>query len=121
MKTFTVSSIIFLLLIAIIAINASYINRTADRLDALVDEISEDIADSGDIISELQSFWEKNITKIEFTVSHAMVNSIGLKIAGLRHHYEAKDFLQFSKELLLLKEEIKEFRRPERVSTENLF
>ena len=121
MKTFIISTAIFLALIAIIIINYIYINDSADKLDDMAKAIipgSENIDES---ITKLEKLWDKIRFKLELSTNHSLINEIGIKISNIRLLANDSANLQLTKELMLLREKIKELRRLERLSLENIF
>lgn len=122
MKVFYISTAIFFAMIVIVFYNYIYVNRTADRLEETVSNIlASGKDDMNEKITELENFWNKNKDKLDFTTNHQIVNSIGIKISNIRLFDKNGDIRQLERELLLLLEEIKELRRLERFSFENIF
>lgn len=118
MRTFIISTVIFILLIAVITINFIYINRVSDRLTDLADAAASDITDEN--LSELESYWNKNIGKISLSVNFTSINGVSSRIASIRALFEANDpFIH--REFALLKEDIREIRLLEQFSALNIF
>lgn len=121
MKAFFISTVIFFVMSAVIIFNFIYINNVADRLLELTDAITPNAVDLSDKVFALEDFWEKNKSKMDLTTNHIAIGNIGIKISNIRLFADYKDFFQLEKEVLLLREEIKEMRRLERFSVENIF
>ena len=119
MKTFYITVAIFLSLIFIIFINFIYINRTADRLSVLIENAEKSEGAEADIAA-LEEFWKNEQLKIGLSVSHIIVGKISDSIAGLKSLAESKETALFFRELSLLKEEIREMRRLEKFSCDNI-
>ncbi len=121
MKTFIISTVIFAVMISMIIFNYIYINNAADRLERLAADIIPDSKVLEESVGALEDYWEESKSRIDLTSNHTIINNIGIKIANIRLFADKGDNLQLTKELLLLKEEIKELRRLERLSVENIF
>lgn len=121
MKTFIISTAIFSALIAIIIFNNIYINNSAEKLEELAGNITTGTGNIEERVAELEAFWNKNKDKMEFTTNHTSINSIGIKIINIRLFADNHDDIQLAREVLLLKEEIREMRRLEKFSIENIF
>ncbi len=117
MKIFFISLGIFSTLSALIFFNSIYINATADKLDALATEITED----WNRVSELEDFWDKNMKRVEFSVNHTLVNEIGKRIKNIRHYYNWGQEDELNREIMLLHEELKELKRLDKISVNNIF
>lgn len=121
MKTFFISTAIFAAMLAVIIFNYIYINDAADRLERLTADIMVDSETLDESIGALEDYWEMSRSKIDFTSNHTIINNIGIKIANIRLFADKGNDFYLAKELLLLKEEIKELRRLEKLSIENIF
>ena len=121
MKAFFISTLIFLAMVLLVFYNYIYINGTSDRLEELTVEILFRSENLNEATSNLEEFWNKHKNKLDLTVNHQIVNSIGIKVTNIRLFVDNADYRQLERELLLLKEEIKELRRPERFALGNIF
>ncbi len=121
MKTFIISTVIFAVMISVIIFNYMYINDAADVLDELAAAIIPEADNLEASVKALEDYWEDNKVRIGLVSNHTVINNIGIKISGIRLFYEKNDSLRLAREVLLLKEEIKEMRRLERLSAENIF
>ncbi len=121
MKAFYISCVIFVFTLAIVITNYFYINNSADKLERLVTDIEENTINAKDSINELENFWNKNKYLFEYTINHNPINSVEIRIGAVKHYYNEGNILQLLRELVYLKEEIKELRRTERICLENIF
>jgi len=121
LKTFIISTVIFAVMISMIIFNYIYINNSADRLEELTSAIIPDSGDLEERVKVLEDYWEDNKVRIGLVSNHTIINNIGIKIANIRLFTDKGDDFCLAKELILLKEDIKELRRLERLSAENIF
>ncbi len=117
MKIFFISLGIFAVMSGVIIFNTIYINETTDRLEELAGAVTED----GNGISELEDFWNRNIKKVEFSVNHTLVNAIGIRIKNIRHFSEVGEENSLEREVILLLEDLKELKRLDEISVNNIF
>lgn len=121
MKTFIISLVIFFAVLALTIYNAKYIDSSSDKLTTLAENILTKNQDKDAKITELENFWKKSKTKLEISANHTLINSLGLKIKNIRFYYENGEALSMKREIMLLKEELRELRQLEKISFDNIF
>ncbi len=117
MKIFFISIMIFGVMSGVIVFNSIYINKTTDRLD----ELAEAVTAEGYGINELENFWDKNMKKVDFSVNHTLVNDIGIRIKNIRYFSEVGETKALGREIMLLREDLKELKRLDKISFNNIF
>lgn len=117
MKIFFISLVIFGVMSGVIVFNSIYINEITNRLD----ELAKAVTAEGDGISELEAFWDRNMKKVEFSVNHTLVNAIGIRIKNIRHFADAGEASSLGREIMLLREDLKELKRLDKISVHNIF
>ncbi len=120
MKSFWISLVLFLLVIAGIAGNIVYIRHCADYMKNAAERVLLD-EESGDTLTELENFWEKNRKYIGLSVSYREVDHLCEMLISLRWAYDIKDEEELIKYRLLVQDAVKEIERLEQFSVENLF
>lgn len=119
MKTFYVTVAIFLSLVCIITFNYFFINRTAEKMSFLVDKIKESDNASSEV-SILDKFWKDKQVGVSFSVNHLIVGRISDCIASMKSFAKDGDYVLLNREVALLEESIREMKRLERFSCENI-
>lgn len=117
MKTFFISLAFFLLLLAVVVLNYIYINGICDGLTELADALESELCDER--ISALEECWEKHQTLLCFSVNYEYINNISGRISSIRALFDANDAFVL-REVALLKEDIKEMRKLESLSPQNI-
>ncbi len=110
-----------LLLVAGVTWNCFYVNRVADDLYYMVEnlpDIGEDGCSEG--ARAILDYWEKNADYIGLSVGYSVTDRISEQGAILVASIEAKDFFGFRTALTLLEDAIGDMRRLELFSPENL-
>jgi len=122
MKSFVAISVIFLLMIAVIASNAVYMNEAVDDFIVtlqFVDE-SENI-DSMTKLEGLQIKWEKEKNYIQASVSHKKIDTINDLLISLLIYKRYGNQEEYEKTAELLRVAFEELRLLEEFSAVNIF
>ena len=117
MKIFFVSFGIFVIMSAVIFLNSIYINETVEQIENLAEAVTAE----GDGIDELENFWDRNMKKVEISVNHTLVNVIGIRIKNIRHFADVGETDSLGREIILLREDLKELKRLDEISVHNIF
>lgn len=120
MKTFVVSLIFFALLLGTICWNYIFINSMADEMNRQITELPA-CAQAKDALDSLTSYWEERHAIAGLSVSYEVLYEVEENLADLRSaaaQNEASDF-EAARERALTS--IRQLRRLERFSIENIF
>ena len=120
MKAFWISLILFALLLMATAGNALYIRRVTDRIYAITESLSIPEA-RADSLAELETLWKKQEPWIGLTVGFRELDHFGELIVQLRWAQDTQNEAELLRYRALLRDAIKELRRAEEFSVENLF
>ena len=117
MKVFFISLLIFGTMSGVIIFNSIYINEVSAELEELASAVTAE----GDGISELEEYWDSHMKKVEFSVNHTLVNAIGIRIKNIRHFADVGETSSLGREVMLLREDLKELKRLDEISVHNIF
>ena len=120
MQSLVTALIIFLALCIAMVFNYLYINKTADELSALTEEISLEDADCHQKISELEKKWEKSSYIFSLSVSFKDIDYLGENLLALKSSAENKNQLEFERYRALVIDAIDGVRRLEKFSIINI-
>lgn len=120
MKTFVASLIFFALLLGAICWNCIFINSMADEMNRRVTEIPS-YADAKDALDSLSAYWEKRHAIASLSVSYEVLYEVEENLSDLRSaaaQNEESDFEEARSRVLV---SIRQLRRLEQFSIENIF
>ena len=122
MKSFVAISVIFLLMIAVIANNAVYMNEAVDDFIVTLQfaDESEDI-DSMTKLEGLQIKWEKEKNYIQASVSHKKIDTINDLLTSLLIYKRHGNREEYEKTAELLRVAFEELRLLEEFSAVSIF
>ncbi len=121
MKTFYTSIALFILMIAFILINASYINRTVNELTEITHALPSPINSNYDTcINDLKEFWEQNYTAISFSVCMNDLNKISDSISQLKAYSTNQNEQDFEATRKILINAINNMCRLEKISWDSI-
>ncbi|MBE6590338.1 MAG: DUF4363 family protein [Ruminococcaceae bacterium] len=122
MKSFITTLILLSSVLLLSLLNCRYVNAVADDLYTMIDELPP-IGDARTLqaAKEIKEFWEKEEMLVELTVSYPFVDRISEQAALLAASAQAKDLYGFESARTLLFDAVKDMRRAEQFSFENLF
>ena len=121
MKSFAASLILLAVMLGGMAWNAVYINRVADRLNAMLDAMPDsDDADSAQAAAAGREYWESNAPYVGLSVGYTVTDRVSEQTAVLAACAACGDFYGYRSALALLRDAIGDMRRLEQFSIENL-
>lgn len=120
MKAFTISTILFTLLIAAIFVNALYVKKVSERMILGAEKIKEENY-SPSLATELEKYWMKHRSFIGLSVGHEELDLISQTIISLRSCCQTGNIADASLYVLILQDATEEMGRHEEISFENLF
>ena len=122
MRSFVITCIIFLVMIAAILNNSLYINRTVDELIATIQSTDpSDFEESQIRLSGLQIQWEKEKKYVQGSVSHLKIDTVSDLISSLLIYNKHKNREEYEKTAALLCAALEELRLLEKISADNIF
>ena len=120
MKTFYASLIVFVLLLALISVNAVFIHRTAGDLETQLRELPSCEA-AEHAVAQLEAYWNKRKAWIGFSVPATKMEEMSNHITELRNAAEQQDCKDFELARSLTLETLWRIRHHEKFTAENLF
>lgn len=121
MKSFIFTSIIFVLLVVLIAINHNYIENVTNEMKNITEKIASSPDDCETNLEKLYNIWEKNKKIINLTTSYNVIGDVSSKLSSIKSYYESGYKIGFLKEIANLKEAISDISRLEKISIQNIF
>ncbi len=119
MRSFLITSLIFLSMCTAIFINNAYIRRSADRIREFVSEESFE-ADPEGAIKSLDEFWEDNHAIVGLSVGYKELDRMSDLIIDLKTYFELGNDSEVLRTRAMIDECADELSRLERFSLENL-
>lgn len=113
MKAFIFSSILFLVLIAVIITNAIYVHSVCEDLSMILSSISEYDSDAAD---ELCGLWQSHRALLSLSVHESLLERMDDLTEDLKSAVTNRDGAEFEKNRTLIYELITELMRNEEVS-----
>ena len=120
MRSFIISTVIFVLLLAAIIGNAFYVKSVSEHIL----KESQRLADedySPAIITDLEKYWKKHRTFVSLSVGHLELDHLSETLISLRASCESSSRADAALYLSLLHDAAEEMARHEELSFENLF
>ena len=122
MRSFIVSSLLFIILITATLLNSFFICSRADRLIDLVNEIPSVDADRCNIaLIAFDNEWQKFKKAAAFTTAYSELNKISCVIEELYVHLENKNKYDFDHCIATLRLCLSEISRLEKISVDSVF
>ncbi len=121
MKTFWCSLGVFLLLIGAIVFNFIYVNRTADELIRLTENVPEDPTGADEALEALAGYWKSNRDFLGMSVSYTELNRVDDLIVAMQSHGKQAETADYLCDRALLLPAICEIRRLEQFHVWNIF
>ena len=119
MKTFFAALAVFALLLTMIAVNACYIRRTADKMEAALSP-SDKPLDASEALAGLETLWKEHRNTFGLSVSQDEIRTLDREIIKMRVALQAGAETEFTRARELALESIREMRQMERFSLFNL-
>ncbi len=121
MRSFIATLLLLLLTLAATACNFSYINSTADTLQAQAEALPPPQSDESVAeIDRLEELWEKNVPLVSLTVDFLTVDRVTEQITLLKVCAVQQDLDGYFSALALLWDAVEDMRRLESFSPQNL-
>ena len=120
MRSFIISLILFVLLIATVFGNAFYVKTVSSRIVSDTEALEKSCY-LPQAIQELEKYWEKHRGFVGLSVGHEELDRISENIISLKAACESKNKSDAKRYLLILQDLAKEMGRHEELSFENLF
>lgn len=117
MKAFIASLCTLAALLGLIAVNASFVHRTASGLEVRIKAVE---IDDDDALSELENYWKEKKTLIGLSVSTNMIQGIDERIAEMHAAIAQRDEVELEAASRLALVAIERVRYHERCSIDNL-
>ena len=119
MRSFIITTLLFLSMCAAIALNNGYIRDSAEYITTCVsDEVFE--ADPEEAIDSLDSFWEKNHPIVGLSVGYKELDRMSDLILDLRTYFEMGNSSEVLRLRVMIRECADEISRLEKFGLENL-
>ncbi len=122
MKGCVIGGVVLAVVIALVAINAVFVNRTVEdlteRLDALPDV--PDPEATPEAVASLRELLESKESLLGISVSYAVTDKAVESLRGLEAAARAGDVFQYQGTLEILKDLIEDIERLEKLSVKNL-
>lgn len=119
MRSFIITSLLFMAVLCIIFFNGNYIKSSAEYIVECVDEANFE-SDPIASIENLEKFWEENHAKVGLSVGYKELDRMSDLIIDLRTYFELGNSAEVKRVRILITETADEISRLERFSLENL-
>ena len=121
MKSFLISLLLLVLMLAGITGNAIYINRVADTITRMLDALPA-VGEEGCNVqaAALRDYWESNVPYVGLSVGYPVTDRVSEQVVVLLACAECGDFYGYCSALALLRDALGDLRRLERLTVENL-
>ena len=120
MRAVWICIILFSILLLCVGFNSYYIQRQADRLTQIAEQLTNEER-RATVLQELDAFWQKHRDWIGLSVGWRELDHLGEILSNLRWAYEAQNESEFQRYRLLFSNAIEEISRNERISIGVLF
>ncbi len=122
MKVFYTAIILFVLMIAVITVNYVYINRVCNSMYVMASE-APGVDEEGcyAVVSVLDNYWQENQKYVCLSVSYIELNQICNSISSMKAYAKSKNAAEFENARQILLNTIREVRRLESFTIENIF
>ncbi len=122
MRSFAITCIIFLVMVAAVLNNARYVSQTVDELITTLQlATASEPAERRLQLQGLQLQWEKEKKYIQASISHLKVDIVSDLISSLLIYNEYGNRMEYEKTAALLRAAFEEFRLLEDFSAANIF
>lgn len=119
MRSFIITSFLFISVLCVIFFNGNYINSSAEYIVECVEDSNFEV-DPVDSIERLETFWEENQAKVGLSVGYKELDRMSDLIIDLRTYFELGNSGEVKRIRVLIVETANEISRLERFNLENL-
>lgn len=122
MKLSIIAGIVLLLVIALVAVNAIYVRSTTNDLLQILQTLppSPNPQETPEAVAELRAEFERHIPWLGLSVGYTVLDRVEESLVFLEAHARAEDVWQYAATLAVLDDLIRDLKRLEMWSLENL-
>ena len=119
MRGFIISIALLLTVLALVIINAIYINKTIDRMTEIADDVKANTSEEA--INELYEYWETHRYFVALSVSLREIDSVTENLLNLKTACAEKNSWLINQSYSLFINSLEDIRRYEELSSLALF
>ena len=121
MKSLIATTILLVLTIAAIIVNAIYVESVAAHLQSMLDDLPP-VGDPTLVekTTAVSDYWDKNVNFVGLSVGYSVIDRVSEQAAVLIACAEAEDYYGYASALALLRDTISDTHRLEHFSVGNL-
>ena len=119
MKIFAVSLLLLISMVALVVINALYIERTIDRMIELSDASRNN--KSAESLDELCRYWESHRSFIALSVSLREIDSVTENLLNIKSAFSEGNEWMLEQSYALFLNALEDIRRYEKIALINIF
>lgn len=120
MKTFWAALTLFMILLVVVALNFYHINHVADELNRQLDALPS-CEDAEEALDEMYHYWDGHKKCASLSVSYEVLYKMEENITDMQSAVAEKEESEFEKARALMRISIRQMRRLEKFSIENIF
>ena len=120
MKTFCAAILLFAVLLGAVILNFYHINRVADELGRQLEALPA-CEDAAGALEEMYGYWDRRKKGISLSVSYEVMYQIEENITDMRSAAASSESAEYEKARALTRISLKQMRRLEKFSIENIF
>lgn len=120
MKTFWAALVLFAVLLGAVVLNFFHINHVADELNRQLDALPA-CEQASEALEEMYRYWDGHKKCASLSVSYEVLYKMEENITDMRSAVAQKEENEFEKARALMRISIRQMRRLEKFSVENIF
>lgn len=120
MKTFWAALALFAVLLGVVVLNFYHINHVADELNRKLDALPA-CEEAEEALDEMYRYWEGHKKCASLSVSYEVLYKMEENMTDMRSAMAEEEASEFEKARALMRISIRQMRRLEKFSIENIF
>jgi len=120
MKTFYASLVLFAVLLVAVVLNFNHINDVADELNRQLDALPA-CEEGQAALDEMYAYWDSHKKCISLSVSYEVMYQMEENITDMKSAVAKQEDAEYEKSRALMRISIRQMRRLEKISIDNLF